>query len=464
MTAQNPLIVELESLICSDLNWEGYLFSIRQGIQRISRSFCNKKESANLHGIETLVTHLPYRRHVLQLIEKAKQQGQKIILLVNKNLDLAQEIASHLDCFDQVLDAKNYSAQQLQEQLLTLYNEKGFNFIGCTDKNIILCSLAAEVYFVYINKKTLSYIKTLHNIQLIRQENISFIKDWLYELRLHQWIKNILIFVPLLTSHHFNLYSIAYGILAFLLFSLCSSSVYLLNDLLDLQDDRQHNLKCHRPFASGRLPIQIGLIICPLLLFTSLISAISFLSFDFFITIVFYYSLTLAYSLFFKRCMAIDVVVLATLYSLRIIAGAVALEVDLTSWILAFSMFIFLSLALVKRYTELNDSKQEGGNVKIAGRGYYPDDLGMIASLGAAAGYLSVMVLALYINSPQTAVMYSNPEFIWLSCPLLLFWVTRIWLLAHRGQLHSDPVVFAIRDKVSLLTGALFVFVFGVAL
>jgi 4-hydroxybenzoate polyprenyltransferase len=176
-----------------------------------------------------------------------------------------------------------------------------------------------------------------------------------------------------------------------------------------------------------------------------------------------YYALTLAYSVHLKRVMTVDVIVLAMLYTARIIAGTFAFSVALTFWMLAFSMFLFLSLALVKRYTELHESRKKGRTEQTKGRGYYPDDLAMISSLGAASGYLAVMVLALYIQDKSTQALYSRPEIIWLACPMLLYWITRTWMIAHRGWMHDDPVVFAVRDRKSLLLGAMFAIVFWLA-
>jgi 4-hydroxybenzoate polyprenyltransferase len=176
-----------------------------------------------------------------------------------------------------------------------------------------------------------------------------------------------------------------------------------------------------------------------------------------------YYALTLAYSLVLKRVMTVDVIVLAMLYTARIIAGTFAFDVELTFWMLAFSMFLFLSLALVKRYTEMRESRSRGNAEPTKGRGYYPGDLEMISSLGAASGYLAVMVLALYIQDQNTLALYTNPKIIWLACPMLLYWITRAWMIAHRGWMHDDPVVFAIRDRKSLIVGVMFAVVFWLA-
>jgi 4-hydroxybenzoate polyprenyltransferase len=247
------------------------------------------------------------------------------------------------------------------------------------------------------------------------------------------------------------------------LFGLCASSVYLLNDLLDLEDDRHHTTKRHRPFAAGTLSVKTGLFVFPALLIAAFSGALWLLPWQFTATLTAYYVLTISYSLLLKRLMIIDVVTLAMLYTLRIVAGAFALSLVLTFWMLAFSMFMFLSLALIKRYAELREARHQGKTEKSRGRGYYPDDLEMIASLGAASGYLSVLVLALYIHDYRTTDLYRYPEVVWLACPLLLFWISRTWLLTHRGQMHDDPVVFAIKDRFSLGIAGLFGIIFWMA-
>jgi len=238
----------------------------------------------------------------------------------------------------------------------------------------------------------------------------------------------------------------------------------VLNDLLDLNEDRNHPTKKLRPFAAGRLSVKSGLLVFPLLLGAAFGGSWLLLPTQFTSVLAIYYFTTLAYSFFIKRVVIADVVTLAALYTIRIIAGTMACYLSLTFWLLAFSMFMFLSLALVKRYAELHAVRARGGDVKAAGRGYFATDLEMISSLGAASGYLSVMVLALYIQEQAITRLYTHPQFIWLACPLLLFWVSRTWMLTHRGQMHDDPVVFAVKDPVSLLTGALMLLVFWLAI
>jgi 4-hydroxybenzoate polyprenyltransferase len=292
----------------------------------------------------------------------------------------------------------------------------------------------------------------------------SSVRLWASAMRLHQWLKNFLIFVPLLVSHRLGTPgALTDGIVAFVLFGLCASSAYMLNDHLDLASDRRHPSKCRRPLAAGLISLRAARVAVPTLLACAFAGAIWRLPGQFTAAMATYYVVTVTYSLWLKRLMMVDVVTLAMLYTIRIIAGTLLFHLVMTFWMLAFSMFIFLSLALVKRYAELLGARNKGETDRPGGRGYYAGDLGMIASLGAASGYLSVMVLALYIQDPNTAALYGNPRVIWLACPLLMYWVSRVWVLTHRGVMNDDPVVFAIRDRVSLLVGGLFGLVFWLA-
>lgn len=242
-------------------------------------------------------------------------------------------------------------------------------------------------------------------------------------------------------------------LLAFVAFGLAASSVYVLNDLLDLASDRQHPRKSARPFASGQISLSSGLLLVPCLLGLALGIAMV-LPPAFLWVLSGYYLLTLMYSFDLKRRVLVDVLTLAALYTLRLVAGAAAVGVPLSFWLLLFSLFLFLSLALVKRYAELHALRAEG-TLTAAGRGYHTQDLPVLQSLGAASGYLSVLVLALYINSSEIRALYTQPEWIWALCGLMLFWVSRVWMLAHRGDMHDDPVVFALRDRSSLVIGGL---------
>jgi 4-hydroxybenzoate polyprenyltransferase len=469
-----PLVVDLDgTLLRSDLLLETGMAFVRSNPLGLFRALGwlagGKIElKAGLAEATCLdVSVLPYDPVVIKLIESARNAGRPVVLATASHRSLAERVAEHLGLFDEVFatDARcNLSAHRKRDLLVERYGEAGFDYVGNSSDDLSVWAAARRAYVVNPEPGVEVRARALGNVERVIESSRADLWDWLKALRLHQWMKNLLIFVPLLAAHQLTNPSMLWqGILAFLFFGLCASSVYLLNDLLDLADDRHHSTKRHRPFASGRLPIKAGLFGIPLLLAAAFVGSLLALPWQFAVVLLLYYVLTLGYSLFLKRQMVIDVIALAMLYTVRIIAGTAAFGLPLTSWILAFSMFIFLSLALVKRYAELREARSKGNTAKARGRGYYPDDLEMISSLGAASGYLAVMVLALYIQDHSTTALYAHPQVIWLACPLLLFWITRTWMLTHRGQMHDDPVVFAIKDRVSLLVGGLFGLVFWVA-
>ncbi|MDK1396768.1 UbiA family prenyltransferase [Pseudomonas protegens] len=469
-----PLVVDLDgTLLNSDLLFETGMTFLRNQPLSLFKPFIwlTKGKAALKEGLALAsnidVSVLPYDPQVIELIKTERSLGRRIVLATASHYSLAKQIATHLNLFDQVLattSSQNLSGKQKRDLLIQHYGDQGFDYAGNSHDDIPVWKAARHAYVVNPDKGVERRAAVHGNVQQVIRSKSSSLKDWTKALRLHQWMKNALIFAPLLAAHQLtNLTLLWQGVLAFVLFGLCASSVYLLNDLLDLTDDRHHHSKRHRPFASGRLTISSGLKVFPLLIISAFSGALLLLPWQFAAVMATYYLLTLGYSLSLKRYMAIDVIALALLYTIRIIAGAAAMELVLTFWMLAFSMFIFLSLALVKRYAELWDARRKGRTEKTRGRGYYPADLEMISSLGASSGYMAVMVLALYIHEQATIGLYSHPQIIWLACPLLLFWTTRIWMLTHRGKMHDDPVVFAIKDKVSVLVGILFGLVFWVA-
>jgi 4-hydroxybenzoate polyprenyltransferase len=287
------------------------------------------------------------------------------------------------------------------------------------------------------------------------------VRAFIRALRPHQWAKNALLLVPLLAAHHLTAPgALLNALLAVAAFCLCASSVYVTNDLLDLASDRAHHHKSQRPFASGDLSLLAGLIMAPALLGAAALIA-AMLPERFILVFATYFVLTLAYSLFLKGRVVVDALILAGLYTLRVIAGAGAVTVALSFWLLLFSVFLFLSLAFVKRFAEL-DALRRRERLNAAGRGYTVEDLPILQSLGTAAGYLSVLVLALYINSPDIQSLYQRPKVIWMLCVLMIYWISRVWMMAQRGQMHDDPVVFALKDRISIgvaLLGALTVLV-----
>lgn len=471
--AMPPLVVDLDgTLLRTDLLLETGIAFVRsqphRGLHALAWLRRGKATlKANLaREAEIDVSILPYDPAVIDLIETVRAEGRRIVLATASHRTLAERIAAHLELFDEVLATEgdvNLSGDRKRNALVAEYGFGGFDYVGNSHEDVSVWKAARQAYLVNPQIGTERRARALGNVRKVIRSNTNA-AAWLKACRLHQWLKNLLIFVPLIAAHQLADPSrVMQGVLAFLWFGMCASSVYILNDLLDLADDRRHRTKRLRPFAAGRLSIRSGLIAIPVLLTAAFAGAWINLPWQFTVMMVAYYVLTLAYSLSLKRRMAVDVIALAALYTLRIIAGAAAFGLPLSFWTLAFSTFMFLSLALVKRYTELQEAHRRGSAERVGGRGYFPGDLYMIASLGAASGYMAVIVLALYIQEPGTALLYEHPRLIWLACPLLLLWITRTWLVTHRGQMHDDPVVFAIRDRASLMIGALFSLVFWLA-
>ncbi|HET8649939.1 MAG TPA: UbiA family prenyltransferase [Gemmatimonadales bacterium] len=282
-------------------------------------------------------------------------------------------------------------------------------------------------------------------------------------LRVPQWIKNLLVLVPVVLDHRLHDPDILLrGVLAAVAFCAAASAGYIFNDVRDRDADRRHPFKRRRPFAAGELSATTGAVLILALLAIALVLGLS-LPRDFLWLLLLYLVTTSVYSFRFKQIPVLDVLILAGLYTLRVLAGIAATGVRFSTWLLAFAMFIFLSLAFLKRYAELYRLRGESAE-RAAGRGYVVADLEWLGSMGAAAGYLSVLVLALYITSEQVLVLYAHPSRLWLICPLLLYWISRLWFLAHRGRIHEDPLVAAMGDPVSYILGVLVAVVLAVAL
>jgi len=391
---------------------------------------------------------LPYNPQVLELLRNTPQRPR--VLCTASDQWLVTPIAEHLGLFEQVIASdgvRNLSGRNKAQVLVEAFGERGFDYMGNGKVDLAVWEHAAGAWVVN-NDDALARDAAKRTTVHAHWPAPARLRAWLKALRLHQWLKNLLVFVPLLTAHRFlDPEALLQSVLALLAFGLCASGVYVLNDLLDLTPDRLHARKRNRPFAAGRLPLLHGILAAPLLTLGGLALSLA-CNPRFTFVLLIYYVFTLAYSLKLKRIVMIDVVLLAGLYTIRIVGGAVAIDIELSFWLLAFSIFIFLSLALLKRYTELH-SMLGTGKSKASGRGYGVEDLSLLQSLGGSAGYIAVMVMALYINSPESVRLYGTPKLLWLVCPILLYWVSRIWVIAHRGEMHDDPVVFAATDRVS---------------
>ena len=404
------------------------------------------------------IAALPYNEDVVEFVRAERAKGRRIVLATASHEKFATAVARHLDLFDAVVatgdGGANLAGEAKLDRILAELDGQPFDYIGNARADLAIWAAAHRAILVEPSAGLARAARRVATVAKVFPRPRDRAGAYFKALRPHQWAKNLLMFLPLAMGHKLGEPTLVWqAALGFVAFSLCASSVYLLNDLIDLESDRRHPRKRFRPFAAGRVPLTHGLALIPVLLLASLAVALV-LPFPFLPVLGFYYVCTLAYSLKLKRISSLDVLVLAGLYTLRIIAGAAAVLVMPSFWLLAFSMFFFLSLAMVKRYAELLSVRDQGGSA-AAGRNYQSVDMETLAQLGSGSGYCAVLVLALYVNSDQVRLVYGRPEVIWLFCPLLLYWITRVWLGTRRGKMHDDPVVFAIRDRVSLMLGAI---------
>jgi 4-hydroxybenzoate polyprenyltransferase len=393
------------------------------------------------------VSLLPYDTAIIERVRAARVAGRRTVLATASNVAVARKIAEHLGLFDEVIASeadKNMSGAAKRDALVERFGAGGFDYMANAPVDKTVWSAAHTAILANASPRLVSDIKNAKEHVEILSEKPKFLSNLIDAARLYQWVKNLLIFVPILAAQKFDGASVIQAGLAFLFFGLAASSVYLVNDLLDLEADRRHPRKRQRPFASGRLAVLPGLFTAAALGLASLIGAY-IVGPQFALVLVAYLLITGAYSLWIKRQPLVDIIVLASLYTVRIIAGGAATDTPLTLWLLAVSMFLFASLAFAKRYAEVTDVFKRGEN-DVEGRGYRSGDQNVLMALGTAAGVASIVTLALYVNSSTQSGLYKTPEMLWGVCPVLLYWVAHIWLTAQRGTLTDDPIVFAIRD------------------
>jgi len=408
---------------------------------------------------------LPYNQAVLDEIKSARAEGRPIILATASPQTWGDAVSKHLDLFDSVeaSDATtNLSSRKKADRLVALNGEQGFDYIGNGRADVAVWNHAREALVVPGEAAADRYAKSKSARTLAPQLSKSGkLKAWLKAIRVHQWLKNSLLFVPaILGVRFFDMTTVGSLMVAFIAFSLCASSVYLLNDLLDIPVDRNHPKKKERPLAAGTLQVHQVAVASGILLVAAFALA-AFLPWRFMAVLALYYVITCTYSFYLKRLLLIDVLTLAGLFTIRVLAGSAAIEGIVSTWLLAFCMFFFLSLALVKRYVELNRQTGAAG-WKATGRGYHRTDMETLSQSGMAAGFAAVVVLTLFIDSPQVAANYRHPEAIWLVCPLVLYILMRIWILARRGHMHDDPVVFMMidwRSQIMIAAGAAIMFI-----
>jgi 4-hydroxybenzoate polyprenyltransferase len=398
------------------------------------------------------VARLPFNAPLLEWLKVERAAGRRLVLVTTADSSIADEIGAHLGLFDEIMasNAKlNLSEESKRTALVARFGERGFDYVGNIKIDERVWSSARKAIVVGTPRQV-DRARRLTDVERTFPTGNRTLLLWVKAIRMHQWVKNALVFLPAMLAHKILQPQVFLdSLLAFLAFSLCASSVYVVNDLFDLAADRHHPRKRNRPFANGRLSVKSGVAASFALLSVAIWLALS-VGYRFAAVLGGYYALTWAYSLRLKRAALVDVMTLAALYTIRLIAGSTATSIPLSFWLLAFSIFIFLSLGIVKRYTEINDAAQ-ADNSTIYGRGYGAADLPLLLNLGVASGYCAVVVVAFYINSVDSLVLYHHRNPLWLVCPLLLYWISRVWLLTSRGEMHDDPIVFALRDRISLL-------------
>jgi len=396
---------------------------------------------------------LPYRPQVLELLQREKAGGRRIALTTAADRTLAEAISDYLGIFDEIHASDglvNLKGQIKATFLKQHYADTGFEYVGDSAADIEVWRNARAAYVVGTEARAeqAAAVTTLKATILEPRTSLrTSVRTWISALRGHHWAKNLLLFLPLALSHNLAIEPALRTLGGFALYGLCASGLYILNDLLDLHSDREHPWKKERPFAAGEISIPEGLMVSVVLLTTAL--GLGFLlDLQFGLVLLGYAALTMLYSLYIKRVALLDVFILSSFYSFRILAGALISATPLSQWFLAFSMFLFLSLAMAKRYSELLNASDlvSGGN---SGRGYHTGDRDLLLALGVGSSFSAVVIFSLYVQSPDVRLLYSSPELLFLLCPIVLYWLSRTWLLAHRGELKEDPVTLAIRDPVS---------------
>jgi 4-hydroxybenzoate polyprenyltransferase len=464
-TTSVVLCVDLDgTLLQSDLLWESLLLLLkRQPITLLRlpgwllRGKAYTKRQIAMRVAPNPAT-LNYHPQVVDLVREARKQDRRVALVTASDALAVEPIRDYLGIFTDCLASDgttNLSGATKRDALISLFGEQGFDYAGDSPRDLPVWKEAQTAILVEPSSGLAKRARRVSkSVRILESEKRPLAALW-RALRPHQWLKNVLIFVPLVLAHRLrDVATLERAVLAFAEFSLCASAAYLLNDLLDLEADRVHSTKRNRPIPSGRVPIPAALGIALLLLLISFALAALTAHGPAIALLAFYLVVTTAYSMALKKIAILDVVTLSGLYTLRIFFGAVSVAVPVSPWLLAFSVFFFMSLAMAKRFSELVRSPIEESR-EVAGRGYRPGDRLIISNLGAASGYVSVLVMALYVNSHEVVTLYQRPQLLWTICPTLLYWVSRLWLIAYRGELGEDPVVFAMEDRVSYILGGL---------
>jgi 4-hydroxybenzoate polyprenyltransferase/phosphoserine phosphatase len=464
-----PICVDLDgTLVATDTLVESFLLLLkdnpRAALGALPLTLGNrasfKRRIAEKSALNAAL--LPYREDLLEYLRAEALKGRKLYLVTGADSKIAAAVADHLGIFHGVIasDGRSNNTGSVKAEAIRATIEPGeFYYAGNSSDDLAVWRHSGGAIVVDASKATDSRLKRA-GVPVVRTFRGRGSFRLSRVLRVQQWVKNVLVLVPLILHHAFDLETVREGVVGFLAFSLGASAIYILNDLLDLQSDRSHPVKKYRPFSSGDVSVGAGILLSGTLFAAA--AALSFLlpgsarSY-----LLGYCVLAILYSFYLKSILLLDVFVLAVFYTLRILFGASATSIPLSVWTLAYAMFTFISLALMKRLGELR-LRQSQGLTELSGRAYRDVDLTPIVSLAAASSLVAVLVMVLYINSPEAEQLYRHPQILWLDCPVMAFWFSRLLALANRGDMHDDPVRFAITDKVSVVVAAMIVLI-GIA-
>jgi 4-hydroxybenzoate polyprenyltransferase/phosphoserine phosphatase len=449
-----PLVVDLDgTLLRTDLLLESALRLIRQRpwlallmplwLLR-GRAYLKRRI---FHLVKLDVSLLPLHEALLSWLREEKARGRRLVIATASDYEQACSVVQSLRLFDTVLGSdgqRNLKGRHKLERIVEACGEE-FDYAGNSRSDLEIWRGCQRAVLVNAPKRVERSARRASNVVRVFPRPVTGFRDALRAMRCYQWVKNLLLFVPAVTSHTIFDWSIAgRTTLAFLSFGFCASAAYILNDLLDLEEDRRHDTKKQRPFASGRTSIGSGIFLALACLSASAVIA-GFISHAFVTALTTYLVLTTLYSLFFKRLLVVDVLTLALLYTLRVVAGNLATGIVFSLWLLSFAFFLFLSLAFAKRAADLVQRQQDSRKV-VPGRGYVTTDLDAISIAGICSGFLSSLVLALYINSDTVQLLYHRPAFLWGLQPILLYYITRLWVICRRGDLTEDPIQYTARE------------------
>ena len=455
-----PLIVDVDgTLIKTDLLYEAALqmiatqpFQAWRMLVWLAKGKAALKVALANRG-DPGMANMPLREEVIAVIEAAQNAKRPVYLASASDRRYVERLAARVGGVEGVFatDATvNLSGAAKAQRLVAEFGAGRFDYIGNSDVDFPVWRQARKVLaLTHDQALEARLLKAFPDAEIVAWTRLRA-KDYFKALRPHQWIKNVLVFLPMIAGHQFDAPTVVASTMAFACFCMAASSAYLINDLLDLPGDRDHPRKRLRPFAAGTIPLSHGILAAGLLIVISFALAVT-LPQRFVAILAVYYGTTLAYSFLLKRKVMIDVVVLGGLYTLRVLGGVSACGAAVSLWLLMFSLFLFLSLAIVKRCSELM-ARIAGGKTAVSGRGYRVEDLRILQPFGAAAGYGAVFVVALYLSSSEVKALYAHPTRLWLICPLLIYWISRVFIISNRNELHDDPVVFAITDRVSWAT------------